>query len=1181
MEVNKQLPDSFDSVSGKINSLYQTVNKFSTSKSLDTLDQKIRQVNSSVTSLTQGRSLTTLSSGIDRLAKSLDGLNSSSNLSNFSRQINLFTKSLEQSMSKIGAASSVSTSGGLSELPKVFGSLSEAMPGIRGEFSLLRAEIEKTQIASETFGSSLRGVLDSDLKNPLTNVEKRLTEMFSPNGPLYGAMEDYFSEISKKLSGIGKGSSGGSGSSGSGVSGGGGMFSPIVSSSYMLGTAFGVLAYAATNAANRLDEAFTNLNSVKQSAGMSPNSVQYKQLYNSTFKEFQRLNSKQGNIYSIQDYTGALNQLVQSGARGNSINSLLPIFMQQNKMGPAFDPATAQMIYQIYQRSGLKGVQGLQNTILNTKTLNGVPDLSSVVSGIGQDSGLLGMVTPSKSASAAQQLVRLGAAVSGSTGSMSGVGQISSFLQNILTMGPEQIQQLQQQTGASGMNITQTYSAAKSGNFIKAFQSLLGSYSNARKNTGNSLATNMYLSQLGLDPSTLSLLTSISNDPTMFNNILKQSGSSVNPIASQAQIARYNTPTSAAIANGFESSSLSKGLSLSMQTGVFGHSITAKDLTDLGLASFAAYFGLHHSGHGPHGFAGGMLGKGLRKGTGKIASLIEPHVHNKLLKDALNFLSHGHGGGTAGSEFSAPSSFKGISYDNPLPVYVVGTKGGSSSGGGDNNGSGGGKTSNSPWSWISNTWNSIKTWVVGGAVFFKTKLMSWLRQFYSDVLDSLPSGKTLIKGGPEEDAGPEGALLFATLSLPVVQKASKRYNSLISNLLKKENLKFHPKHRGGPTITSMFGMRNDPFTGQSGFHPGVDIEANSGANFSTPVSGVVSGVRRDPMYGNAVSVQGIDGLTRIFGHASSIGVQTGQTVSGGQVIGQVGSTGRSTGPHLHYEVRNGGVPVNPLGMGGPTSNSVNSAINYWASNYGVPKYIAYSIAQSESSLNPMANVLDTNGVYSTGLYQLNQMGQGYGYTVAQLQNPYLNAEIGLRYIGAAYAAAKSRGVDKDNPIALAGWVAGHSGHPGGSPSSSGYYSSLTQSIEGNARQYLKLPFSALGGIGTSSASPSSPLNPASPSSYAGYFTPTHNGASALALASAAIAASAGASPTSYQATLSQAMANMSGNSSTIDDVVKKLENIHAETKKTNEHLNSSHAVHQAIHVVLKRSLRSDTVSHFG
>lgn len=111
--------------------------------------------------------------------------------------------------------------------------------------------------------------------------------------------------------------------------------------------------------------------------------------------------------------------------------------------------------------------------------------------------------------------------------------------------------------------------------------------------------------------------------------------------------------------------------------------------------------------------------------------------------------------------------------------------------------------------------------------------------------------------------------------------------------------------------TSRYGYRISPFSGKPAFHSGIDIAAAPGSPVFAPAEGVVSYTGYDDGYGKLVTVDHGYGVTTRFGHLSQAYVQVGQRVSRWDVIASVGSSGRSTGPHLHYEVRVNGVPRNP------------------------------------------------------------------------------------------------------------------------------------------------------------------------------------------------------------------------------------------------------------------------------
>jgi murein DD-endopeptidase MepM/ murein hydrolase activator NlpD len=112
-------------------------------------------------------------------------------------------------------------------------------------------------------------------------------------------------------------------------------------------------------------------------------------------------------------------------------------------------------------------------------------------------------------------------------------------------------------------------------------------------------------------------------------------------------------------------------------------------------------------------------------------------------------------------------------------------------------------------------------------------------------------------------------------------------------------------------VTAAFGERMDPLSGEGAFHAGMDIAAPKGTAVECAADGIVLAAEYDAGYGNAVLVDHGSGITTKYGHLSKIGVVIGQEVKRGQFIGAVGATGKTTGPHLHYEVHVRDTPVNP------------------------------------------------------------------------------------------------------------------------------------------------------------------------------------------------------------------------------------------------------------------------------
>lgn len=112
-------------------------------------------------------------------------------------------------------------------------------------------------------------------------------------------------------------------------------------------------------------------------------------------------------------------------------------------------------------------------------------------------------------------------------------------------------------------------------------------------------------------------------------------------------------------------------------------------------------------------------------------------------------------------------------------------------------------------------------------------------------------------------------------------------------------------------FSSGFGPRRDPFTGRRAHHNGLDICAESGTPFCATADGVVTMAGKNGRLGNTVKVDHGNEYVTVYGHAETVRVKKGQEVHRGDVLGEVGNTGRSTGVHLHYEVRKGSRPVNP------------------------------------------------------------------------------------------------------------------------------------------------------------------------------------------------------------------------------------------------------------------------------
>jgi murein DD-endopeptidase MepM/ murein hydrolase activator NlpD len=112
-------------------------------------------------------------------------------------------------------------------------------------------------------------------------------------------------------------------------------------------------------------------------------------------------------------------------------------------------------------------------------------------------------------------------------------------------------------------------------------------------------------------------------------------------------------------------------------------------------------------------------------------------------------------------------------------------------------------------------------------------------------------------------------------------------------------------------VTGHFGERLDPFSGEGAFHAGVDIASHYGDEVRAAGDGIVTAVERRAGYGRLVIIDHGFGVATWYGHLSAFNIQPGMQVKRGDVIGYEGQSGRSTGPHLHYEVRIYNTPVNP------------------------------------------------------------------------------------------------------------------------------------------------------------------------------------------------------------------------------------------------------------------------------
>jgi len=154
-----------------------------------------------------------------------------------------------------------------------------------------------------------------------------------------------------------------------------------------------------------------------------------------------------------------------------------------------------------------------------------------------------------------------------------------------------------------------------------------------------------------------------------------------------------------------------------------------------------------------------------------------------------------------------------------------------------------------------------------------------------------------------------------------VSRLSEEYLDAISNDLDDISNVFFTYPFGKPTrgrVSSNYGYRKDPFHKRKALHTGIDFSAGTGTPVISTADGIVKSAGWRKGYGKCIVIQHYSGYKTLYGHLSKIKVIKGQKVKSGDLIGKVGSTGRSTGPHLHYEVYKNGKRINPknyLNMG--------------------------------------------------------------------------------------------------------------------------------------------------------------------------------------------------------------------------------------------------------------------------
>jgi murein DD-endopeptidase MepM/ murein hydrolase activator NlpD len=177
------------------------------------------------------------------------------------------------------------------------------------------------------------------------------------------------------------------------------------------------------------------------------------------------------------------------------------------------------------------------------------------------------------------------------------------------------------------------------------------------------------------------------------------------------------------------------------------------------------------------------------------------------------------------------------------------------------------------------------------------------------------SKDTPAKGGEAQDiGGPFIPLKIDPNGTPFEREVARLQDQIATADRIRKVLPYIPLRRplsSVADVTSPFGSRVDPFFGRAAMHTGVDLREPYGAPVLVTAAGKVTSAGPNGGYGNMVEVDHGNGITTRYGHMSAILVSEGQWVEAGTVVGRLGSTGRSTGPHLHYEVRIDDEPVDP------------------------------------------------------------------------------------------------------------------------------------------------------------------------------------------------------------------------------------------------------------------------------
>jgi len=185
-------------------------------------------------------------------------------------------------------------------------------------------------------------------------------------------------------------------------------------------------------------------------------------------------------------------------------------------------------------------------------------------------------------------------------------------------------------------------------------------------------------------------------------------------------------------------------------------------------------------------------------------------------------------------------------------------------------------------------------------------------EFNFDTAPALGGPEGIVEGGMV--GSPDLSSMLDVLSRQI--KDRERQLSVLEGIISTRNLRRQILPGGRPVmqgwISSYFGPRTDPFTGRNAFHRGIDFAAPAGSEVVAVAAGVVTYSKERFGYGKTVEINHGNGYVTRYAHNENLKVKAGDTVKKGDPIAKIGSTGRSTGPHLHFEVLSQGRAVDPM-----------------------------------------------------------------------------------------------------------------------------------------------------------------------------------------------------------------------------------------------------------------------------